>query len=71
MDESKARQRTLKADLLTSAAVCHLLSYRKSLRLVDLRTVGFRGAGLQLLAESDLSGLDWPGLSMLTLRTNL
>ena len=56
-----------KADLLTSVAVCHLLSYRKSLRLVDLRTVGFRGAGLQLLAESDLSGLDWLGLSMFNL----
>lgn len=56
-----------KADLLTSAAACHLMSYRKSLRLIDLRTVGFRGAGLQLLAESDLSGLDCLGLSMFNL----
>ena len=55
-----------KADLLTSKSACHLKSCR-SLRLLDLRTVGFRGAGLQLLADSDLSSLDWLGLSMFNL----
>lgn len=55
-----------KADLLSSKAACHLKACR-SLRLLDLRTVGFRGAGLQLLADSDLSNLDWLGLSMFNL----
>ncbi|EJD08499.1 uncharacterized protein FOMMEDRAFT_151361 [Fomitiporia mediterranea MF3/22] len=55
-----------KADLLTPLAVSRIKTY-KTLRLLDLRTVGFRGAGLRLLSEEELPNVEWFGLSVFNL----
>ncbi|KAL5504896.1 hypothetical protein ACEPAH_7559 [Sanghuangporus vaninii] len=55
-----------KADLLTPLATSKLLVCR-SLRLVDLRTVGFRGEGLQMFSGEELPVLEHFGLSVFNL----
>lgn len=55
-----------KADLLTPLGTSKLLAC-KSLRLVDLRTVGFRGEGLQLFSGQELPALEYFGLSVFNL----